>query len=248
MPVTAKYFPAFNDLLYSRSPPANSPGTQIIVFQKRPQSHFRTLARHPCGAGFSARHRRLPVSVSNRPQAPYSQSTLSRQSYSASSGSRLSMNRLDYNRVAVSPGSPTSSKTPRLPPPIRASALNSRHLPLSVSSPVNDDVCRRGWSALNSRHPPSSVSSLYGPRRQSTRAVRVTVSTPRSTMGLRNPPLHEGRLSARRLREEPSLLPRTHPQPQPSKPLPRNWFRSADSAASPNLTCPRPLGYAGISR
>jgi hypothetical protein len=35
----------------------------------------------------------------------------------------LSMNRLDYNRLALSPESPTSSKTPRLPPPLRGSAL-----------------------------------------------------------------------------------------------------------------------------
>jgi hypothetical protein len=37
---------------------------------------------------------------------------------------QLSMNRLDYNRLALSAGSPTPSRTPRFPPPLRASALN----------------------------------------------------------------------------------------------------------------------------
>src|SRR5271170_7870968 len=35
----------------------------------------------------------------------------------------LLMNRLDYNRLPLSSGSQAPSKTPRLPPPLRASAL-----------------------------------------------------------------------------------------------------------------------------
>jgi hypothetical protein len=56
---------------------------------------------------------------------------------------RLSMNRLDYNRLALSPASQTSSRTPRFPPPLRASALNSTAIhPFQFPRSMNDHVSR----------------------------------------------------------------------------------------------------------
>src|SRR5580700_12199263 len=84
--------------------------------------------------------------------------------------SMLSMNRLDYNRLALSPASQTSSKTPRLPPPLRASALRLtastfRSPTACATTPkfprsMNDDDRRRGCSASNPLSPLFATLSL----------------------------------------------------------------------------------------
>src|ERR1700693_3610790 len=68
------------------------------------------------------------------------------------------MNRLDYNRQALSPGSQMSSKTPRLPPPLRAFAL--RATVSTFHSPIRMRDHRQ-------------VSPLYERRRQSARVLHV---------------------------------------------------------------------------
>src|ERR1700693_3032830 len=68
----------------------------------------------------------------------------------------LSMNRLDYHRQALSPESQTSSKTPRLPPPLRAFAL--RTTVSTFHSPIRMRDHRQ-------------VSPLYARRRQSARVL-----------------------------------------------------------------------------
>src|ERR1700693_2466858 len=66
------------------------------------------------------------------------------------------MNRLDYNGQALSPGSQTSSKTPRLPPPLRAFALRT-----TVST----------FHSLIRMRDHRQVSPLYARRRQSARVL-----------------------------------------------------------------------------
>src|SRR5580692_4408224 len=60
MPVTTKYAHTFNDLIYSRSPRHNSPGTQILANQTTPVP-FSDTPPHPYAASFSARPPRLFV-------------------------------------------------------------------------------------------------------------------------------------------------------------------------------------------
>ena len=124
MPVTAKYTHTFNDLLDSRSPHCNSHAAQILNIPNKPSPTSGQFPPHACGACLSTKTSAAPRLAGNSPASSLLFSRRCRGSLLRSLRfllPTLSMNRLDYSRPALSPGSQTllknsaaSSASPRL--------------------------------------------------------------------------------------------------------------------------------------
>src|SRR5580692_1614060 len=123
MPVTALHSHALSDLLYSRTARHNSPGTQMRGVQNDASPIFGRFT-HPSGA----RSPRDFLLSGNSPASPFIFNGHCRGSLALISPLPLAFVPLDKSPGLQSSGRllpepRTSSKTPRLPPPLRPSAL-----------------------------------------------------------------------------------------------------------------------------